>query len=165
MFQHSYIPQGILSDLGTQFVSDLFHELTQLLEIKISQVSLKHPQTIGVVEGAHAALTRNFKLNSNQQFTNWYKFLNLPTFIHNTSYQTPIGCAPPVILHERDSKKPMDIGSYSNCIQKSAFNYDFVELVRDELLKKKYPEVQKKAWQNLSTDTEGNLTRKLGPIH
>ena len=53
MFQHSYIPQEILSDLGTQFVSDLFHELNQLLEIKVSHASLKHPQTIGVVEMAH----------------------------------------------------------------------------------------------------------------
>ena len=34
MFQHSYEPQEILYDLGTQFVSDLFQELTQLLEIK-----------------------------------------------------------------------------------------------------------------------------------
>ena len=49
MFQHSYVPQQILSDLGTQFVSDLFHELTQLLE-KNSHFSLTHPQTIGVVE-------------------------------------------------------------------------------------------------------------------
>ena len=43
MFQHSYIPQDILSDLGTPFVSDLFHELNRLLDIKISHASLKHP--------------------------------------------------------------------------------------------------------------------------
>ena len=50
MFQHSYIPQEIFSNLGTQFVSELFHELTHLLEIKISHESLKHSRTIGVVE-------------------------------------------------------------------------------------------------------------------
>ena len=151
MFQHSYIPQGILSDLGTQFVSDLFHELTQLLEIKTSHASLKHPQTIGVVERAHAALTRTLKLNSNQSFTNWYKFLNLATFIHNTSYHTSIGCAPTVIFHERDPMKPMDIRSYSNCIQKLAFNYDFVESLPDELLKKirKYKRKPGKIFQQI----------------
>ena len=136
MFQHSYIPQGVLSDLGTQFVSDLFHELTQLLKIKVSHASLRHPQTIGVVKRAHADLTRILKLNSNQIFTNWHKYLNLATFIHNTSYHTSIGCAPTVIFHGRDPAKPLDIRFHSNCIQKSTFNYDFAESLRDEMLKK-----------------------------
>ena len=125
MFQHSYIPQELPSDLGTQFVSELFQELTRILEIKISHASLKHPQTIGVVERAPAALTRILKLNSNQTFTNWCKHLHLATFIHNTSYHTSIGCASTVILHGRDPVKPLDIRFYSNCIQKPAFNYDF----------------------------------------
>ena len=136
MLQHSYIPREILSDLGTQFVSDLFHELTQLLEIKISQASLKHPQTIGVVEKAHAALTRFLKLNSNQTFIGWHKYLNLATFIHNTSYPTSIGSAPTVFFHGRDPVKAMDIRFYSNCSQKSVFRCDFVESLRDEILKK-----------------------------
>ena len=49
-FQHSYIPTKILSDLGSSFVAELIHELSQLLEIQLEHVSLKHPQTIGVVE-------------------------------------------------------------------------------------------------------------------
>ena len=130
MFQHKYIPQEILSDLGTQFVSELFHALNRLLEIKISHASLKQPQTIGVVERAHAALTRILNLNSNQTFTNWHKYLNLATFIHNTSYHTSIGCAPTVIFHGRDPVTLLDIRFYSNCFQKSAFNYDFVESQR-----------------------------------
>ena len=136
MFQHSYIPQEIQTDLGTQFVSELFHELTTFLEIKILHASLKHPQTIGVVERAHAALTRILKLNSNQTFTIWHKYLNLATFIHNTSYHTSIGCAPTVLFHGRDPTKPLDLRFYSDCIQKSAFNCDFVESLRDEMMKK-----------------------------
>ena len=100
MFQHKYIPKEILSDLGTQFVSDLFQEITQLLEKKTYHASLKHPQTIGIVERAHAARTRVLKLNINQSFTNWHKFLNLATFIHNTSYHTSIGCAPTDSMEE-----------------------------------------------------------------
>ena len=88
------------------------------------------------MERAHAALTRILKLNSNHTFTNWHKYINLATFIHNTSYHTSIGCAPTVIFHGRDPVKPLDIRFYSNCIQKSAFNYDFVESLRDEMLKK-----------------------------
>ena len=101
-FQHSYIPQEILPDLGRPFVSDLFHELTQLLKIRISHASLKHPQKIGVIERAHATLTRFLKLNSNQRFTNLNKCLNLASFIHNTSFDTSIGCTPTAVYHGRD---------------------------------------------------------------
>ena len=85
MFNHSYIPKELMSDLGTQFVSKLLHELTKLLEIKISHASLKHPQTIGVVERSRATLARILRLNSNQAFTNWHKYVPLAIFIHNTS--------------------------------------------------------------------------------
>ena len=43
-FQHSYIPQTKLSDLGTNFTSKLMSELASLLEVKLKHVSLKHPQ-------------------------------------------------------------------------------------------------------------------------
>ena len=55
-FRHSYFPKTILSYLGTTFVSELMHELTKLLEIKLEHASLKHPQTVGVVERSHSAL-------------------------------------------------------------------------------------------------------------
>ena len=49
-FRHSFLPKTILSDLGASFVSDFLHELTKLLEIQLEHTSLKHPQTVGVVE-------------------------------------------------------------------------------------------------------------------
>ena len=79
-----------MSDLGTHFVSDLLHELTKLLEIKNCPASFKHPQTIGVVGRAHAALARILKLNNNQAFTNWHKYVPLEAFIHRRSYDTSI---------------------------------------------------------------------------
>ena len=87
--------------------------------------------TIGVVKGAHAALTRILKLNSNQTFTNWHKYLNLTTFIHNTAYHTSIRSAPTVMFHERDPVKPLDTRFYSNCFEKLEISYDFVESLRN----------------------------------
>ena len=49
-FQHRYIHTTLLSDLGTNFVAKLQHELTNLLEIQLQHPSLKHPQTIRVVD-------------------------------------------------------------------------------------------------------------------
>ena len=122
--------------MGAQFVSELLQELTNLLEIKTSNASLKHPQTIGVVERSHAAVAHILKLNSNQAFENWHKYALLAIFNHNTSYHTSIGCSPTVLFHGREPMKPLDLWFYSNCIQKSAFSYDFVESLRDQMLKK-----------------------------
>ena len=44
--QHSYIPQTILSDLGTNFSSELMSDLASLLEVKLKRASQKYPQTI-----------------------------------------------------------------------------------------------------------------------
>ena len=136
LFNHSYIPKEIMPDLGTQFVSELLHELTKLLEFEISHASLKHLKTIGVVKRSHAALARILRLNSNQAFTNWHKYVPLATFIHNTSYHTSIGCSPTVLFHGREPMETLDLRFYCKCIQKSAFKYAFVESLRDEMLNK-----------------------------
>ena len=108
-FQHSYIPTTILSDLGTSFVAKLLHELTNLLEIKLQLASLKHPQTIGVVERYHSALKRILTLNTDEKWTTWYKYVDLATFIHNTSYHSSIGCTPSSLFHGQEPIKPIDL--------------------------------------------------------
>ena len=59
-------PKKIMSELGTQLVSELFHDLTKLLEITISQDSLKHPHTTGVNKRSHAALNRILNLTATE---------------------------------------------------------------------------------------------------
>ena len=136
-----YVPtqlptQEVLTDLRTQFVSELLHKLTQLLEIKIQHASLEHPQAIREVERVHAGLTRIIKLKCNPTLTNWHNYLNLATFIHTTSYHTWVCCAAMLLFHGREPTKPLDIRFYSSCIQKAEFNFDFVKSLRDEMLKR-----------------------------
>ena len=76
-FQHSYNPQTILSDLGTNFTSELMSKLASLLEIKLKHASLKQPQTIGVVERSHGPLKQILKLNSEEQWKEWQKYVPL----------------------------------------------------------------------------------------
>ena len=76
-FQHSYIPQTVLSDLGTNFTSELMSELASLLEVKLKHASLKRPQTIGAVEPSHGPLKRILKLNTEEQWKDWNKYVAL----------------------------------------------------------------------------------------
>ena len=85
------------------------HELAQLLEVKLKHATLKHAQSVGVVERAHGALKRILKLNTNEQWSNWHKYVPLATYIHNTSYYSSIGCTPTSIFHGREQIKPLDV--------------------------------------------------------
>ena len=92
--RHSYIPKLILTDLGTVFTSDLFKELTQLLQVELRHASLKHAQTIGLLERSHSALKRVLKIHDNGESSgshNWFKYVDTAVFVHNTSYHTAIG--------------------------------------------------------------------------
>ena len=133
-FQHSYIPTKILCDLGTSFVAHLIHELANLLEIKIDHASLKHPQTIGVVERSHAALKRILKLNTNESWTTWYKYVDLATFIHNTSYHSSIGCTPSSLFHGREPIKPIDLRFRSHSLAQKELTSDYLVDLQDSLL-------------------------------
>ena len=47
-----------MSDLGTVFTSDLMKKLCQILQIKLKYAIVKHPQTVGIVEGSHSAVKK-----------------------------------------------------------------------------------------------------------
>ena len=135
-FRHSYLPKIILSDLGTSFVSELLHELTKLLEIQLEHASLKHPQTVGVVESSHSALKRFLKLNTNEQWNDWFKYVHLATFFHNTSYHSAIGCSPTVLFHGLEPLKPLDLRFNNTLIERFSPNSEYVIGLQDAMNKK-----------------------------
>ena len=135
-FRHSYLPKTILSDLATSFVSELLHELTKLLEIQLEHARLKHPQTVGVVECSHSALKRILKLNTNEQWNDWFEYVELATFIPNTSYHSAIGCSPTVLFHGREPIKPLDLRFNNTLIERFSPNSQFVIALQDAMNKK-----------------------------
>ena len=64
--RHSYIPSRIICDLGTAFTSELMSELANLLEVELKHCTLKHAQTIGLLERNHAPLKQILRINENQ---------------------------------------------------------------------------------------------------
>ena len=135
-FRHSYLPKTFLSDLGTSIVSELLHELTKLLEIQLEHASLKHPQTVGVVERSLSALKRILKLNTNEQWNDWFKYVQLATFIHNTSYHSAVGCSPTVLCHGREPIKPLDLRFNNSLIERFSLSSEFVIALQDAMNKK-----------------------------
>ena len=111
------------------------HELAKLLEIKTGHATLKHAESV-VVERAHGALKRIFKLNKNEQWSNWHKYLPLSTYIHNTSYYTSIGCSPTAIVHGREPVKPLELSFSNEEIKTLDPKSDFVIELQDSMQQK-----------------------------
>ena len=112
------------------------HELTKLHEIQLEHASLKHPQTVGVVERSHSALKRILKLITNEQWNDWFKYVQLATFIHNTSYHSAIGCSPTVLFHGREPMKPLDLRFNNTLIERFSPNSEYVIVLQDAMHKK-----------------------------
>ena len=109
------MPKTFLLDLATPFVSEFLHELTKLPEIQLQHASLNPPQKVGVVERSHSAVKQILKLTNNEQWNDWFKYVQLATFKQNTSYHSAIGCSPTVLFRGREPIKPLDL-SFKNTL-------------------------------------------------
>ncbi len=109
MNPHSYVPNKIISDKGTVFVSEIFTKMTEELKLKIEHATVKHPQTIGALERCHASLERYLNVQTGKNFSNWHRRLSFATYAYNTTYHTTIGTTPTQVFHGREPIRPLDI--------------------------------------------------------
>ena len=66
MTRHAYLPTLIITDKGSVFISQVIHEVVEVLGIILKRATTKHAQTIGVLERAHATVKTSSKLASGQ---------------------------------------------------------------------------------------------------
>ena len=63
------------------------------------------------------------------------KYVQLATFIHNTSYHSAIGCSPTVLFHGREPIKPLDLRFNHTLIERISLNSEYVIAVQDTMNK------------------------------
>ena len=70
------IPQEILSDLGTQFVSDVMKEVNRLLSIKQLTTTPYHPACKGLCEKFNSVLKSMLRKLSSERPKDWDRYVN-----------------------------------------------------------------------------------------
>ena len=78
------IPQRILSDQGTEFMSDVIKHVTKVLKMKHSISSAYHPQTNGALERSHSTLKDYLKHYITPKQHDWDKYISIAMFCYNT---------------------------------------------------------------------------------
>ena len=101
MTRHAYLPTIIIADKGSVFVSQVLHEVAEILGINLKHATTKHAQTIGVLERAHASIKTSLKMASGEYRKQWHKYLPIATLNYNTTNHSSIDCEPSRVFHGR----------------------------------------------------------------
>ena len=111
--KHAYVPTHIITDKGSVFTAELFEQLTKTAGIEISHATIKHAQTIGMVERSHAKLKKILKIHVNVDRPQWDRYVDIAIMAHNTTYHASLKCSPTEIFHGRTPYNALDL-KYSN---------------------------------------------------
>ena len=78
-------PQKLLSDLGSNFISEIVKETCSLLGIERIYTSPYHPQTDGLLEKFHSTLAKNLSMYVTREHTEWDLYVKGVCYGYNTS--------------------------------------------------------------------------------
>ena len=103
------VREEILSDLGTQFVSDCMKEVTRLLSIKQITTTPYHPMCNGLTEKFNGTMKLMLKRLCSEQPRQWHRFINPLLFAYREVPQESTGFSPFELLYGRAVRGPMTI--------------------------------------------------------
>src|SRR5882724_4251110 len=79
------LPEEVISNGGTQFMSNFTCSLSQLLKIIITASTAYHPQTDGQMEQVNQEVEKFLQLFMNQCQDDWDEWLSIAEFAYNES--------------------------------------------------------------------------------
>ncbi|KAJ3640377.1 hypothetical protein Zmor_003679 [Zophobas morio] len=99
-------PHILLTDCGTQFISELFREVCKTLDIEKIQTSPYRPATNGVIERMHHVLKTMISHYLSDEYIEWdemipFVLMAYRSRIHEATRETPF-----FLLHGRDMELP-----------------------------------------------------------
>ena len=109
MFSRLGVPEEVLSDNGTQFVSDCMKEVARLLSLKQLRTTPYHPMCNGLVEKFNGTLKTMLRRLSCEQPRQWHRYINALLFAYREVPQESTGFAPFELLYGRTVRGPMQI--------------------------------------------------------
>ena len=150
MYSRLGIPEEVLSDLGTQFVSKCMDEVSRLLSIIRLTTTPYHPICNGLVERFNGTLKKMLRRLCNKQPCQWHRFVNPLLFAYGKAPQEATGFSPFELLNGRTVRGPVQIlkelwtGDTGGTEVKTSYQYVYelrerldntMKIAQEELLK------------------------------
>ena len=109
MTKHASLPTTLISDKGTAFTSHVSKEVAGVLGITLKHTTIKHAQTIELLEQCHASIEHLLKIETGERRSLWHKYINIAVLNYNTSYHTNFGCEPSRVFQGRYPYNVLDL--------------------------------------------------------
>ena len=103
------LPEEVLSDMGTQFISECMQEVERLLSVKHISTSPYHPQCNGLTEKFNGTLKKMLKRMCIEQPNEWHRYINPLLFAYRQVPQETTGFEPFELLFGRSIRGPIQI--------------------------------------------------------
>jgi len=137
-------PKIILTDQGTNFMSNLMKRFAKQFKIKQYRTTAFYPQANGALERSHLVLIEYLKQYVNK-FTEWDELLEYATFSYNTSIHESTGYTPYELVFGKLARQPsseitddMKEKTYDDYLYQLITNiHDLQELARECLIASK----------------------------
>lgn len=109
IFCRTGVPEEILSDLGSQFTSDLMKEVSRLLSFRQLTTTPYHPIANGLCERINGTIKMMLRRLCAERPKDWDKYLNPLLFAYRDSPQESLGFTPFELIYGRSVRGPMTI--------------------------------------------------------
>lgn len=100
-------PEILMSDRGTNFLSEVVQETCKLLGVKTMHSTSYHPQTQGLVERWNKTVATMLRMYTSEHQRDWDRFLPFAVFAYNTSAHSATKESPFFLMHGRDPILPI----------------------------------------------------------
>lgn len=117
--QHG-IPEIILTDCGTEFLSKLFKECCKLLKIEKINTTPYHPQSNGGLERSHRTLVEYLRHYVDSHHSNWDDYIAYAMFVYNTTVHTTTNYQPYELVYGFPASVPHTLSRTPSVV----YNYD-----------------------------------------
>ena len=137
IFSRIGIPQEILSDGGSQFVSDLMREISRLLSVRQLKTTQYHAQCNGLVERWNGTLRRMLQKMAAEKPSDWDRYIHALHFSYREVAQASLGFSPFGLVYGRSVRGPMsvlrDIWADEDINEQTKTTYQYVLELRERL--------------------------------
>ena len=138
IFSRIGIPQEILSERGSQFVSDLMREISRLLLVRQLQTTTPyHAQCNGLVERWNGTLRRMIQKMAAEKPSDWDRYIPALLFSYREVTQASLGFSPFELAYGRSVRGPMsvlrDIWADEDINEQTKTTYQYVLEPRERL--------------------------------
>ena len=106
LFSRHGVPKEILTDQGTNFMSQLLQELYKMLGVKPVRTTPYHPQTDGLVERFNQTLKQMLRKIIDEEGRDWDKLVPYILFAYREVPQSSTGFSPFEMVYGRDVRGP-----------------------------------------------------------